>query len=154
MQSTPDTQRITPQLRWQLDKYKQTGEAFGTRPTKPSPMNPKVNSPDATHGCREALGLRTLRLMLAFIWALMLALSGVWLWLNRSELAQMLPVGDQALVVACAAISLAGAQFVFMQLVADDLCPNTPAGLKMFIKTFTGSIIWMSLLWMVLQVWR
>lgn len=103
---------------------------------------------------RESWPLRLMRLTLGYLWALVLALAGVWVWTHKNELAQLLPAGHQALVVAISALCLAGAQFVFMLLVADDLCPRTWAGLRMFLKTFTGSVIWMSLLWVVSIAWR
>ena len=101
----------------------------------------------------ESLPLRLLRLFLGYIWALTLALAGVWLWLHRDELAQMLGPGDQAAVLAAACLCLAGAQFVFMLLVADDLCPNATKELTVFLKTFSGSIIWISLFWLVTIGW-
>lgn len=102
----------------------------------------------------EALPLRTLRLLLGYIWAMLLALSGVWVWMHGNELAQMLPAGNQAVIVAAAALCLAGAQFIFMLLVVDDLCPKAPATFTIFLKTFTGSIVWMSLAWLALLSWR
>lgn len=117
-------------------------------------MTPQVTDPSSTGLPSEALLLRAFRLMLGYLWAVSLALAGVWVWLHGNELAQMLPAGQQAAVVATAALCLAGAQFVFMLLVADDLCPKASAVCIMFLKTFTGTIVWMSLGWLCLLGWR
>lgn len=101
----------------------------------------------------EAPILRVFRLALGWLWAMLLALMGVGLWHERLLWMDLLHTHDPAVVVALVCLCLAGAQFVFMLLVADDLCPRTPAGLTLFLKIFAGTVIWLSLLWLGVQVW-
>lgn len=98
--------------------------------------------------------LRALRLVLGYIWALTLGLAGLWIAAHRMELLQVLPAAGSGLVVATVGLCLAGAQLVFMLLVADDLCPRTPVTFTAFLKTFSGSIVWMCIAWIAILLWQ
>lgn len=134
--------------------HSDTHNATGDMTANVMPLRARHASCEQPVAGREVQLLRCLRLFLGYLWALTLALAGAWLWLHRDELAQMLGPGDQAAVLAAACLCLAGAQFVFMLLVADDLCPRASKELTIFLKTFSGSIIWISLFWLVTIGWN
>lgn len=102
----------------------------------------------------EAAILRALRLVLGYFWAITLGLAGLWIIAHRMELLNMLPAAGSGLVVATIGLCLAGAQLVFMLLVADDLCPDAPVTFTAFIKTFAGSIVWMCIAWIAILLWQ
>lgn len=95
--------------------------------------------------------LRIIRLGLAWLWAVMLVMAGIGVWQHQAMLAGIVPESLQNTMPAWACLFVGGGQFIFLLLVADDLCPNAPATLSFFLKAFTGSMVWLSILWMILQ---
>ena len=98
---------------------------------------------------------RPLRLGLGYVWSASLLLFGLWLWEQRTEV--VLPLmgwagtGDlrtwEQIVRGFAVFATAGAQFVFMFLVADDLFPNTPLMISEFLEFFSATLALGSLAW-------
>jgi hypothetical protein len=102
----------------------------------------------------EAWPLRMLRLILGLLWAMILALVGLAIWSNQSFLLELFPTDASRLILAAAGLCLSGAQFIFLMLVADDLCPQAPAGMTLFLKAFSGALFWMCLIFIAVTTWR
>ena len=115
------------------------------------------------HGVEAVLSwlARPLRLALGYVWALVLMLIGLWLWDQRGQ-----PVFDHtgwlgvADPVICSQVArslsifaIAGGLFVFMFLVADDLCPKVPTIISEFLEFFAGTLAIGSLLWAGWLTW-
>ena len=112
-------------------------------------MQPEASVETTSLSSSEAWPLRVLRLTLGYLWALILALAGLAVWSLREAFLEILPDQAAGLVVATTGLCLAGAQFIFMMLVADALCPKAPALMVAFLKTFCGALFWMSIGWVV-----
>lgn len=105
----------------------------------------------------EAWPLRLFRLAMGWLWAMLLALTGMGIALHRQDLLTTLPdlKHGQAITLTAAAFCLAGAMFIFMLLVADDLCPQAPTWMVAFLKTACATAVWISfagLAWMILPL--
>ena len=97
--------------------------------------------------------LRAFRLMLAWLWAMLLVMAGLWVWHHQAAMAGTLPPVLARMMPAWTCLLVGGGQFVFLFLVADDLCPRAPVAMSFFLKAFTGSVVWLSILWIVMQSW-
>lgn len=90
---------------------------------------------------------RPLRLAVGTVWAACLLLLGLWVWERQVGFgAQWLSpttagphLGEQV-ARGLAVFAVSGAHFVFMFLVADDLCPRAAVGVRQFLQFFTGSL--------------
>ncbi len=79
-------------------------------------------------------------------------LLGLLLWSmppGLRELAQLVPDG---LRYSTALLAVAGAQFIFMVLVADEVCPRAPLLMKAACKLAAAAVTWAALLWTLSQV--
>lgn len=93
-----------------------------------------------------------LHLCLGWLWALVLAVMGIFIWSRRDLWLAIVPQSGP-LILATAWLCLAGGQFVFLLLVADRICPRTPQGFALFLKTFFGAQAWMCLGWLLWASW-
>lgn len=92
---------------------------------------------------------RATRLLLCTFWAGSMLLCGLWIMMNGDRVAMELSpwlLDDperMVRVIRMTAIGLiAGAQFLFMFLVADDLCPDAPMLVSGFLElTMTALMI-------------
>ncbi|MCE9590783.1 MAG: hypothetical protein K8S99_09700 [Planctomycetes bacterium] len=88
---------------------------------------------------------RIARLSLCSFWAGAMLLAGLWLLTHRRYIAaEMLrwlagdPVHTVRMIHFTGTGLIAGAQYLFMFLVADDLCPDAPIVLTGFLELFTA----------------
>jgi len=88
------------------------------------------------------------------VWSVALLLFGLALC-ETSELAAGVRrvIGEQP-TGALAVMSVAGAQFMFMELVADRLCPAAPQTLSRICKLMAAVALWAALAWGVWATWR
>ncbi len=105
--------------------------------------------------------MRALRIVLGYLWSVVLLLIGVWLWRHHAEIIAGLGgvLGDDPVVLMrlarCASVfAVSGGLFVYMFLVADDLCPNAPMTLSGFLRFFTGTLAMGTLGWSVWLICR
>ena len=89
------------------------------------------------------------RCIVGWAWAAGMLLAGAWLWQQRHDLP--LPAD---LVLAIAVMAAAGALFVFMAMVADELIPTTPTAVRGLLKLFVGVLWWLMFLQSGYLGWR
>jgi hypothetical protein len=104
---------------------------------------------------------RALGLSLGCAWAAGLLLLAMGMWDQPGDFAQVLGailgVGAAAvgpLLRTLATLAAAGAQFIFICLVADEICREAPLLLVVFLKTLTAGVAWGALLVAAWQVWH
>jgi hypothetical protein len=102
-----------------------------------------------------------LRIALGLAWATPMLLLGGWLWARPAgiiEPAAMLCDAPAAriggLARGGAVVLIAGAQFVYLTLVADELCPAAPARLKKTLKGLACGVVWLALLVTFWGLWN
>jgi hypothetical protein len=93
-------------------------------------------------GERHGQTLRWLQWSLGCAWAIAMLWAGLWLW-RQGILGSLTAAG--------ALFFIAAGQFVFMVLVADDLCPQAHAAITGFGKAFAGALTWLALGYAVLR---
>lgn len=104
---------------------------------------------------------RPLRIALGYVWALALMLIGLWLWEQHGQpvhhpntwLEMADPLVWSHIARSLAIFAIAGGGFVFMFLVADDLCPKAPTIISEFLEFFSGMLAIGALLWAGWLTW-
>lgn len=79
-------------------------------------------------------------------------LLGLLLWSMPAGLGDLAPLVPRQLRYSMALLAVAGAQFIFMALVADEVCPRTPVLMKAACKLAAAAATWAALLWTLVQV--
>ena len=94
---------------------------------------------------------RWLRIGGGCVWAAALLLAGWWLWQQGPTAGRLAPSSGLAvsLAVSLAVMATAAAQYVFMALVADDLCPEAPMEVTGFLKLVAALLFVMALVWLI-----
>ena len=122
----------------------------------------RAHVPAADPPALPARGIvRVLRLVLGCVVAAGLLLLSLWLWNQPAEGAACFEslLGVSALRLALwvrtlAIGSIAAAQFIFICLVTDEICHQTPPLLVVFLKTFTAAVAGGAMLVALGQLWQ
>jgi hypothetical protein len=75
-----------------------------------------------------------LTVVLGATWSAGLLLAGFWMWRSRGEALLVTPTA--------ALMPLAAGWFVWMYLVADELCPRASPAVTGFLKLVVGMVFW------------
>jgi hypothetical protein len=104
---------------------------------------------------------RGVRIVLGLAWAIPMLLLGRWLWGCPTGVVEPLgwlggvPVAGVGYVArGLAVILIAGAQFVFLTFVADELCPGVPPALSKTLKALACGAVWLALLGTMWGLWQ
>ena len=104
---------------------------------------------------------RTARLALGAFWAAGLLAIGLVCWhhsdLAAEAIARHARGGEPAaarIVTLVIVGAIAGGQFVFIRLVANDLCPRRPAMLSAFFETLAGTLVVLSIVSLAWLLWQ
>lgn len=103
---------------------------------------------------RRAGALWVLRLLLGSTWAGALLLMGMALWTRPVLVVAMEGEVGRELVRAMAVSAMAGAQFMFMVLVADGLCPRAPTAMTGTCKLTAGLLTLAGMAWAGWATWQ
>lgn len=106
---------------------------------------------------REALApmARPARLVLGTLWAAGFLVFGLVMWAAPVDVGALAGAVSPALIRTLAILAVAGAEFIFMVLVADEVCPRAPLTMKIALKLTAGSVTWLALcgtLWQIFAV--
>ncbi len=88
--------------------------------------------------------LQFVRIALGLVWAGSLLAGGLWVRQHAQQWAELAGTWGWSMQDAAwdlslvAVIGISGAQFIFMVLVADALCPHADRNVTGFLKAFTG----------------
>ena len=80
---------------------------------------------------------RVSKLLLGYLWALSMMLAGLWFWTHPFTGLYLFRFSR-----CVAVMTLAGAIFIFMAVVVDDLCPKAHVIFTGFVKSFAGFLVW------------
>lgn len=120
------------------------------------------NPMHATAAITDAVWMlaRLARLALCWFWAGIMLLAGLWLLLNNIAVAGDLMLwvsGEPTRIIRIVRLTamglIAGSQFLFMFLVADDLCPDAPMVVTGFLEFFAAALALGSLAAAAVLVW-
>jgi hypothetical protein len=81
------------------------------------------------------------------LWAGGLMMLGLLLWSMPPDLHALTQIMPDPLRRGIALLAVAGAQFIFMVLVADQVCHRTPLLLKAACKLVAAAATWAALVW-------
>ncbi len=103
---------------------------------------------------RETMAMvaRPLRLGLGALWAAGFLGAGLWIVSGVPQLAGRPQPLPPALLGGLTVLAMAGAQFIFLVLVADELCPRAPIRVKIVCKLTAGCVTWAALCWTAWQI--
>lgn len=104
---------------------------------------------------------RTARLLLGTFWAAGILAIGLvcwqWHWPVTEAIARHARGGEAAasrivtlVIIGC----IAGGQFVFIRLVANDICPRRPAMLSVFVESLAGALVVLCIASLAWLGWR
>lgn len=103
---------------------------------------------------------RTARLLLGTFWAAGILVIGLvcwqWYWPVTEAISRHARGGEAAaarIVTLIIVGSIAGGQFVFVRLVANDLCPRRHAMLSVFVEVLAGSLVVLCIASLVWFAW-
>ncbi|MCC7406524.1 MAG: hypothetical protein IT442_00525 [Phycisphaeraceae bacterium] len=83
------------------------------------------------------------RVLLGWAWALAMMLLG----LTLGQVADYDGPTIRRLLTSLALTGLCGAQFIFLVLVVDNLCPCAPPRFRLACQVVTGLLTWMAITW-------
>lgn len=109
----------------------------------------------ASNQADAASARRGARWILGTAWAMALAWVGLWLWDATQAMSPEPGSVIWPVMRSASVFLLAASQFVFMALVADDICRRASPWITGLLKTTAGALTWLALgfalLWPVIQ---
>ncbi|MCC7146086.1 MAG: hypothetical protein IT443_06535 [Phycisphaeraceae bacterium] len=82
-----------------------------------------------------------------------LMLLGLAVWGRQPNFVGMDPYRNMLALKGLSAVAVVGSQFVFLVMVADDLCPKVPSAFAGACKLLCGGATWALLAWVGWQIW-